>query len=77
MVREVEQFFFCELTGRCFFSKKDQDEARRQLEKLRNDLNETKKESKKRKKLIETQQKMLMAQQTTHHSVFFFSLTLD
>lgn len=46
----------------------DQDETRRQLEKLRNDFNETKKESKKRKKLIETQQKMLMAQQTTHHS---------
>ncbi|CAF1492210.1 unnamed protein product, partial [Rotaria sordida] len=46
----------------------DQDESRREIEKLRNDLNTTKKESKKRKKIIEEQQKMLMSQRPPHHT---------
>ncbi|CAF0967731.1 unnamed protein product [Adineta steineri] len=46
----------------------DQDETRRQIEKLKNDLNLTKKESKKRKKMIETQEKMLLAQRSNYHT---------
>ncbi|CAF0861014.1 unnamed protein product [Rotaria sp. Silwood1] len=46
----------------------DHEESRREMEKLKNDLNTTKKESKKRKKMIETLQKMLTNQQPAHHT---------
>ncbi|CAF5204555.1 unnamed protein product, partial [Rotaria magnacalcarata] len=46
----------------------DQDEFNRELQKLKDELNLTKKESKKRKKIIETQQKMLMTQHQNHHT---------
>ncbi|CAF4423577.1 unnamed protein product [Rotaria sp. Silwood2] len=49
-------------------SVQDHEESRREMEKLRNDLNTTKKESKKRKKMIDTLQKMLMTQQPAHHT---------
>ncbi|CAM4953272.1 unnamed protein product [Rotaria socialis] len=49
-------------------STQDQDEFHRELQKLKDELNLTKKESKKRKKMIETQQKMLMAQHQNHHT---------
>ncbi|CAF4419118.1 unnamed protein product, partial [Adineta steineri] len=41
----------------------------REIEKLKNDLAETKKESKKRRKMLETQQRMLMAQNSNYHTV--------
>ncbi|CAF0757494.1 unnamed protein product [Adineta steineri] len=42
--------------------------AHREIEKLKNDLAETKKESKKRRKMLETQQRMLMAQNSNYHT---------
>jgi lipid II:glycine glycyltransferase (peptidoglycan interpeptide bridge formation enzyme) len=53
-----------------FVVVKERDEYGRQMDKLKNDLNTTKKESKKRKKLIETQQQILLNQRSTaHHTV--------
>ncbi len=49
--------------------KQEQDEARRYIEKLKNELAETKKESKKRRRMLETQQRMLMAQNSNYHTV--------
>lgn len=56
-----------------------QDESRREIQNLKNELNTVKKESKRRKKLIESQQKMLMTQHPPHHRVFIYSIifTLD
>ncbi|CAF0756953.1 unnamed protein product [Adineta steineri] len=46
----------------------DHEGAHREIEKLKNDLAETKKESKKRRKMLETQQRMLMAQNSNYHT---------
>ncbi|UJR37708.1 hypothetical protein I4U23_030403 [Adineta vaga] len=46
----------------------EHEDTRREIEKLKNELLETKKESKKRRKMLETQQRMLMAQNSNYHT---------
>ncbi|CAF0800499.1 unnamed protein product [Adineta ricciae] len=46
----------------------EQDDSRREIEKLKTELAESKKESKKRRKMLETQQRMLMAQNSNYHT---------
>ncbi|CAF0826367.1 unnamed protein product [Didymodactylos carnosus] len=43
------------------------EDARRQIEKLKTELNDVKKESRKRRKMLETQQNMLSAQNYNYH----------
>ncbi|CAF0822227.1 unnamed protein product [Adineta ricciae] len=46
----------------------DHEQYNHEIQKLKDDLNRTKKESKRRKKLLETQEKMLLAQRPSYHT---------
>ena len=52
-----------------FLNFQDKEVSRREIDKLKEELIETKKESKKRRKMLETQQRMLMAQNSNYHAV--------
>ena len=60
-------FFFNERFS--YEINQEQEHTVQQIEKLKTELLDTKKESKKRRRMLETQQRMLMAQNSNYHSV--------